>query len=125
MKKIVGYMEGADPLWLTTLQLLGYDTLPLSNGQDGHGLNIQLIMHGNRPDLVICWPHKLLYPGESDISPRDLLHATTLFEIPVLVACPLEFQTAAVNLLGDLPANVRLVDPGEILAKAREMLARN
>jgi len=125
LKKIIGYMEGADPLWLTTLQLLGFDTLPLSNGQDGHGLNIQLIMHGNHPDLVICWPHKLVYPGEPDISPRDLLHATTLFEIPVLVACPAEYHADAVNLLGELPANIHLVDPSEILVKARALLGQN
>lgn len=122
MSKIVGYMEGTDPLWLTTLQLLGCDTLPLSNGQDGHGLNIQLLTQNNKPDLIICWLHKLLWPSYYEVTPKELLHSVHVYGIPVLVACPAEFHGRIGELLTELPGNVKLVDPGAMLDTVKEML---
>lgn len=122
MTKLIGYMEGTDPLWLTTLQLLGYDTLPLSNGQDGHGLNIQLITQNNRPDLIICWLHKLVWPCYYEVTPKELLHSTQLYNIPVLVACPAEHHNKVAGLLGEMPANVRLVAPDQILDTVKQTL---
>ena len=122
MSKIVGYMEGTDPLWLTTLQVLGCDTLPLSNGQDGHGLNIQLLTQGNRPDLIICWLHKLVWPKYYEMSPRELLHATRQYGIPVVVACPREYHERVAEVLGELPPNVRLTDPAELMEQLRHEL---
>ncbi len=118
MRKIVGYLEGTDPLWLTTLQLQGRDTLPMSNGQDGHGLNVQLITQHNRPDILVCWLHKLIWPGDELMTPRELLHNTTQCNIPVLVACPKEHHEHAASVIGELADNIQLVDPGELLETA-------
>ena len=122
MNKLIGYMEGTNPLWLTTLQVLGCDTMPLSNGFDGHGLNVQLISAKNKPDLILCWLHKLISPKSVDLSVRDLLHATTEFGVMVLVACPAEYHEVAVRILDGKPRNVRIVAPDELLNIAEELV---
>lgn len=123
MSKVVGYFEGSDSVWLTSLLLLGHDTLPLSNGADGHGLNIQALTPQHNCSLVIGYLHKLV-PVNREVTPADLLHATKVYEIPVLIACPSCSHEMARNRLGDLPANVKVVDPNELLKRAEEILAR-
>ena len=39
MRKIVGYFEGTDSTLLTALVCDGYDTVPISNGFDNHGMH--------------------------------------------------------------------------------------
>jgi len=122
MSKLVGYMEGTNPQWLTTLQMLGCDTLPLSNGQDGHGMNIQLLTQASKPDMIICWLHKLAWPKYYEVTPKELLHSTEQYEIPVVIACPSEFHGQVPQVLGELPQNVRLTDPDDVLALLRSEL---
>jgi len=122
MPKLVGYMEGTDPLWLTTLQVLGFNTIPLSNGIDGHGINIRRISQQNMPDLIVCYLHKLIAPQEADFLPMDLLLPAKLYAIPVLVVCPAQYREAAAGLLGASEMQLELVDPQKVLQQALELL---
>jgi hypothetical protein len=122
MPKLVGYMEGTDPLWLTTLQLQEFNTVPLSNGIDGHGQNIRRISEQNKPDLIVCYLHKLIAPQEADFLPMDLLLPAKLYAIPVLVVCPEQYREAAVGLLGVAEMQLELVDPQQVLQRALELL---
>ena len=45
MRKIVGYFEGTDSTLLTALVCDGYDTVPISNGFDNHGMHVLSLIH--------------------------------------------------------------------------------
>ncbi|MEP0815166.1 MAG: hypothetical protein HRF49_10965 [bacterium] len=122
MGKLIGYMDGTSPEWLTTLQALGCDTMPLSNGYDGHGLNIQMLTASNKPDIIICWLHKLVSHRRDELTVKDMLHATTQFGIKVLVACPEQYHGVAEKLLEGKPENVTLVPPENMLRVAEELI---
>ena len=123
MQKIVGYLEGTDPVWLTNLNAQGHTTLPLSNGFDGHGMNISMLSVNNKVDVILAFLHKLLPAEGMDFDAAYLLHATTVYNIPVLVACPREYQEVGKQMFGTTPANVKFVDPAEIQASAEAILA--
>lgn len=123
MKKIVGYLEGTDSVWLTMLNAYGHTTLPLSNGYDGHGMNIGMLNKQNKVNLVISYLHKLLPAEGIDVTMAGMLHATTVYGIPVLVVCPAAIEGAARELIGDVPANVRFIDPSALLEAAQQALA--
>jgi len=122
MKKIVGYLEGTDSVWLTNLNAQGHTTLPLSNGFDGHGMNIAMLSTNNRVDVVLTYLHKLIPAEGMDFDCTYLLHATTVYNIPVLVICSREHQEAAKQLMGQIPENVRFVDPAGAQAEAEAIL---
>ena len=123
MRKIVGYLEGTDPVWLTTLNARGHTTLPLSNGFDGHGMNIGMLNQQNKVDLLIGYLHKLLPAEGIDVTMAGMVHATTMHGIPVLVVCPTEIEAAARELIGEIPANVQFVDPSALPDAAQQALA--
>jgi hypothetical protein len=124
MSKTVGYFEGTDSLWLTTLIAKGHDTIPISNGYDNHGKNIRLYNVNNRDDAVIGYLHKVIAPVSSNASTADILHACAVYSIPVLLACPRELQAAAQPKLGKMAEHVQLVDPAEMISMLEEVLAR-
>lgn len=125
MTKIIGYLEGTNAAWLTTLAMKGYDVLPLSNGYDGHGLNIQMIHLTRKPGLVIAYLHKLLPSAPYETTIDELLYRTKIFEIPVIVVCPQEFHDRARQVTPEMPSNAILVDPKDVLAKALEVLGED
>lgn len=122
MNKIVGYLEGTDSVWLTNLNAQGYTTLPLSNGYDGHGMNIGMLSTNNRVDVMIGYLHKFLPAEGMDITPAGMLHAATVYNIPVLVVCSREHQETGKVLFGEIPPNVRFVDPAGAQAEAEALL---
>jgi hypothetical protein len=122
MTKLIGYMEGADPVWLTILQVKGYNTVPLSNGMDGHGQHIRLISDHARPDLVICYVHKLIPPAEAEFTAAELLLPAKLYSIPVLVVCPAAYHGEAAKLLPPPSDGIELVDPSAVLERANKYL---
>ena len=122
MAKVIGYMEGTDPLWLTSLSAMSFTTMPLSNGWDGFGMNIQLITDQRKPDLVLCYLHKLIPTPDADVTPGDLLERTHMFDIPVLIACPKELHELARSKAGNLPSNAELTDPAEIMTRVKALV---
>ena len=115
MSKMIGYMEGTDALWLTSLQILEYDTLPLSNGWDGHGMNILQLSPQQHVDVVVGYLHKIMPPKWTETTAQELLHATKVYDIPVLIVCPKADHATARQRIGHLPSNVTLVDPSAVL----------
>jgi hypothetical protein len=122
MTKLIGYMEGADPVWLTTLQVKGYNTMPLSNGMDGHGQHIRLISDHVKPDLIICYLHKLIPPEEAEFTAAELLLPAKLYGVPVLVVCPAAYHPEAADLLPPIGDGIELVDPYAVLDRAASYL---
>jgi hypothetical protein len=122
MPKVIGYLEGSDSLWLTRLLLQGHDTMPLSNGYDGHGMNIQQLSPQHKISAVICYMHKLVPPRHLSVTVKEILHATKVYEIPVLIACPKDAFAAARERLGEIPPNAQLLDPAEMLETLQGLL---
>ena len=124
-RKSVGYFEGTDSRLLTSLVCDGYDTLPVSNGFDNHGMHVRLINDQNRFDLLIGYVHKIFAPEgrqPSEPSYQDVFHICRTYSIPLLLEVPTELQAKARALLEDPPGIVRFVDPADMLDAAEEIL---
>jgi hypothetical protein len=124
MSHVIGYLEGTDPLWLTTLVAQGYDTIPVSNGYDNHGKNLRLYNEHNRDALVIGYLHKVITPAFSEATPADILHGCLTHHVPVLLACPQALQAGAATRLGGLAAKVQLVEPEQMVTAIERMMAQ-
>lgn len=125
MRKTIGYFAGTDSRTLTSLVLDGYDTLPVSNGFDNHGMHVRLINDQNRFDLLMGYVHKIFapegrQPGEA--SYQDIFHICHTYSIPLLLEVPTELQHKARKMFENPPDIVRFVDPSEVLTVAEEIL---
>lgn len=96
----VGYLEGTDSTILTRLAVSGIDTLPLSNGVDGHGKYVNHLSKGE-VDVVVGYVHKLTPAAGIPTSPKDMLFACQIQDIPVLIIAPRDAQGAAKKVLGE------------------------
>lgn len=122
-RKKVGYFEGTDSTLLTNLVLDGYDTVPVSNGSDKHGLGVTLINSQNRHDLLVGYLHKITAQEEDDIQAQDVFHICRTYGIPLLLEIPTALHAQARDLIPDAPSVVELLDPADTLQRAREILA--
>jgi len=120
--KSIGYFAGADSIWLTSLTAQGCDTLPVSNGYDGHGKNVRLFNDRDKVDAVIGYLHKVVVPKGWEVNTVDILHACITYDIPVLLAVPGKLHGKAKKLLGKAVEHVRLVEPSEMLDAVKEVL---
>jgi len=128
MRKSIGYFEGTDSTLLTRLVCDGYDTLPVSNGFDNHGMHVRLVNDQNRFDLLIGYVHKIFAPEPllpSQPSFQDVIHICRTYSIPLLLEVPAELHDNARALLNDPPDIVRFVDPGDMVRVAEEILAND
>ena len=126
MRKNVGYFEGTDSTLLTHLVCEGYDTLPVSNGFDNHGMHVRLINEENRFDLLIGYVHKIYAPDEltpTQTTYQDIFHICKVYGIPLLLEVPEELQDNARRILDDPPEIVQFVDPANTVKVALEILA--
>jgi len=114
-RKIVGYLEGTDSFVLTELVAKGYETLPLSNGYDGHGKYIGLVTKYDNIAVVIGYLHKVIPLSDQSITTRDMLYSCKVHNIPVILIVPEAVQDNARKILGDIADEVELVDPGQLL----------
>ena len=91
MRKIVGYFDGTDSTLLTGLVCDGYDTVPISNGFDNHGMHVRIINNENKVDLLIGYVHKIFAPEDSvqagGVTYEDIFHAVsyTHLTLPTIV----------------------------------------
>ena len=126
MRKTVGYFEGTDSTLLTDLVCDGYDTIPISNGFDNHGMHVRIINNENKVDLLIGYVHKIFAPADSTqpggVTSEDIFHECRTFDIPLLLEVHEDLQEKARALFVDIPQVVEFVDPAAILPKARSIL---
>lgn len=126
MAKIVGYFDGTDSALLTDLVCDGYDTLPISNGFDNHGMHVRIINNENRVDVLVGYVHKIYSPEGSTppgaVTYQDVFHVCRTFDIPLVLEVNTELHDKARALLDDPPPNVRFVDPSETLSIIRQIL---
>ncbi len=126
MRKVVGYFEGTDSTLLTDLVCDGFDTVPISNGFDNHGMHVRIINNENRVDALIGYVHKV-YAAEDGVASggvtyQDIFHVVRTFEIPLLLEVEDALQEKARALFTDVPDVVEFVDPKQMFPKLQNML---
>jgi hypothetical protein len=122
----VGYLEGTDPLLLSTLAAEGVETLPVSNTLDGHGKPINHLSKGE-VNVVVGYLHKVIPNEQARTSMFELvldsmLGACKAYGIPVLLIAPAKLHDKAKKLLGESRSNVHVVAPDELEAQIRKYL---
>ena len=125
MRKRVGYFDGTDSNLLTALICAGHDTIPIATGLDNHGQHARLINDDNRYELLLAPLYKIYAPEDHDgdtVTCQDMFRICGTYSIPLLIAVPHDLQSRAVEIVGEMPDVVRLVDPEEMLPVAREIL---
>ncbi|MEN8235745.1 MAG: hypothetical protein ABFR89_12580 [Actinomycetota bacterium] len=127
MRKNVGYFEGTDSTLLTDLVCEGYDTVPISNGYDNHGMNVRIINKENRVDVLVGYVHKIFAPDDDlqpgGVSYQDIFHVCRTFDVPLLLEVQTELHDRARALFDDIPDCVHFVDPSDMIEEARKVLA--
>jgi hypothetical protein len=126
MRKVVGYFEGTDSTLLTDLVCDGYDTVPISNGFDNHGMHVRIINNENRIDALIGYVHKV-YAAEDGVASggvtyQDIFHVVRTFKIPLLLEVEDALQEKARALFRDVPDVVQFVDPREMFPTIKDIL---
>jgi hypothetical protein len=126
MRKVVGYFEGTDSTLLTDLVCDGYDTVPISNGFDNHGMHVRIINNENRIDALIGYVHKV-YAAEDGVASggvtyQDIFHVVRTFKIPLLLEVEDALQEKARALFTDVPDVVQFVDPREMFPTIKDIL---
>lgn len=121
-RKSIGYFEGTDPSVLSALVCDGHDTIPISNGFDGHGRHVRQINAENRVDLLVGYLHKIFAPVGAETQAQDMFHVCRTYDVPFLVIVPRDHHACARRLVGECPGIVRFVDPSDLLTVARETL---
>jgi len=126
MRKVVGYFEGTDSTLLTDLVCDGYDTVPISNGFDNHGMHVRIINNENRIDALIGYVHKV-YAAEDGVASggvtyQDIFHVVGTFKIPLILEVHTGLQEKARALFTDVPDVVQFVDPQDMLPTIRAIL---
>lgn len=125
-RKVIGYFDGTDSTLLTELVCDEYDTVPISNGFDNHGMNVRIINNENRVDLLIGYVHKIFAPADSvhpgGVTYQDIFHVCRTFDIPLLLEVHENLHEKATALFDEIPDCVNFVDPSDMLARTREAL---
>lgn len=120
--KIVGYMEGTDPNFLTEISAKGVVVIPLSNGADNHGRFIGHLTKRDKVSMVVGYFHKVIPPVEFHLTPHDILHACLTHNIPVVLVAPEKIQKNCRKKLGKISKSVAMVDPSKLLKTTKTKL---
>ncbi len=127
MRKNIGYFEGTGSALLTDLVCSGYDTVPISNGFDNHGMHVRIINNENRIDVLVGFVHKI-YASDDDVQSggvvtyQDVFHVCRTFGIPLLLCVHTELHDKARTLFTDIPDVVQFVDPADVLETVKGIL---
>ncbi|MDJ0953169.1 MAG: hypothetical protein QNJ81_05780 [Acidimicrobiia bacterium] len=122
MRKSVGYFEGTDARLLTALVLSGYDTIPVSNGVDHHGMCVGRVNQQTKTDILIGYPHKITAQPDDELQVQDVFHICKTYDIPLLLEVPVHLQQSTRDVLGETPHMVELLDPADTLNRALQLL---
>jgi hypothetical protein len=109
--KIVGYLEGTDPLLLTKLSVKGIGVLPLGNGYDSHGKYIGNLEPTDNIGVVVGYVHKVLHIIGQELGPKDMLSTCIIHKIPIVLIAAEEDVQAASDFLSAVKENVTIVSP--------------
>ena len=121
-RKVIGYLEGTDPLLLTRLASRGVETLPLSNGVDQHGKKMTLVTSADNFSVVIGYLHKILPVSGIAVEPEYLLKAFQVYRVPVFLLVPKVDMAAAKRTLKNAGDYVTFVDPHDAFRKMVKQL---
>ncbi len=121
-RKRVGYFEGTDPAVLTSLICDGFDTIPISNGLDNHGLFVRLINEDTMVDVLVGYLHKIYAPEDEVTQAEDIFHLSQTYQIRFLVIVPSELHDCARQKFQQCPDVVQFVDPSDLLETVRKYL---
>jgi len=122
--KTIGYLEGTDPEFLTTLICKGYRTLPLGNDTDNHGKNIAFITIADKIDLIVGYLHKVSpLPGMTK-SLNDFLTPGILHHIPILLLASKDTLVNAKKIVSKATNSkfVKVIDYKTLMDEAMKIL---
>lgn len=112
--KVVGYMEGTDPVALTRLVVEGIETLPLSNGWDNHGKHLTLLNPADNISIVVGNLHKFLRLEDETIF-NAMLATVKAYDITVLFVVPKDLHGKAAKVVKSDDLKYKFVDPSELV----------
>lgn len=122
--KTIGYLEGTDPEFLTTLVCKGYRTIPIGNDTDNHGKNIAFISIADKINLIVGYLHKVSpLPGMTK-SLSEFLTPGILHQIPILLLAPKDLLPEAKKIVSKATMSkyVKVIDPKNLRAEALKIL---
>lgn len=120
--KIIGYLEGTNPLLLSEVVAKGYGTMPLSNGWDNHGKFVGHISKGDGLSVVIGYLHKVMPLPNQNMEAGDVLYACRIHDIPVLLIAPKKYHKKVAERLGEQGKLLTLTDPEELPGKLYQII---
>jgi hypothetical protein len=120
--KTIGYLDGTDPGMLTRLILAGYETLPISNGWDGHGKPINLLMPYDNISVIVGYLHKFLRLADMRIT-EAMLSSVKAYEIPLVFIVPTGVHEEARKLVAALGVKHSIADPADAFDTVVKTLA--
>jgi len=118
----VAYFAGSDPLVLSKLVINGINTLPISNGWDNHGKDINHLTKEDNVSCVIGYIHKVFPVPNFQFSPQDILLTCKAYSIPVLLATPNDYIDQAKKLLHGTGKNVKIVTPDDLYDEVAKLV---
>ena len=121
-RKSVGYFDGTDSAVLTSLVCQGYDTIPISNGLDNHGMHVRLLNEESRVDALLGYLHKIIAPDHAETQAEDMFHICQTYQIPFLIIVPGSLHECARAKFEVCPEVVEFVDPSDLLGAVRTIL---
>jgi hypothetical protein len=122
--KTIGYLEGTNPEFLTTLVCSGYRTVPIGNDTDNHGKNIAFITIADKVDLIIGYLHKVSpLPGMTK-SLTEFLIPGSLHQIPILLLAPEEVIPEAKKIVSEATKSpyVKVIAPKDLKTEVLKIL---
>jgi len=119
----IGYFEGTDPVTLTRLAIKGVNTLPVSNGWDNHGKNINHITKEDKITAVIGYLHKVIPIQGMAITIKDILFTCNAYNIKIFLIAPADLIDEAKKLVADAGNNIVIVTLDEVYSKLMEYIS--
>jgi hypothetical protein len=122
--KTIGYLEGTDPEFLTTLICKGYKTLPIGNDIDNHGKNIAFISIADKVDLIVGYLHKVSPLPTMTKSLKEFLTPAIIHHIPIFLLAPKEVLTEAKKIVSEATTcqYIKVIDPENLRTEALKIL---
>ena len=119
---IIGYFEGTDPVVLSKLTAQGVQTLPLSNGMDNHGKDINLVTREDGMSLIVGYLHKIVPVEGIVLRIEDVLQNCRVQSIPVCIIISPGDEVLAEKLLGEFVTYVQFTTSEMLFSKVMSIV---